>query len=162
VYNDDLQFKFTFRSGPMIFGRVMALGLWNFVKYLVVTTFFRYAWRYWLDTLTFDLMTPKCIGIFPFHRGIMWPSLLKIQYIELKLSCGNDPVVKNYTIALVLYIGSWPNLATWFPCGRGRTLFILRSLPLYRLIIYIDEPILWCTHFLLISALHILYKKTNI
>ena len=40
VYNDKLQIKFTFRSGPMIFGRVMALGLWNFAKYLVVTTFF--------------------------------------------------------------------------------------------------------------------------
>ena len=26
----------------------------------------------------------------------MWPSLVKIQYTELKLSCGNDPVVKNY------------------------------------------------------------------
>jgi len=25
VYNDELQIKFTFRSGPMIFGRVMAL-----------------------------------------------------------------------------------------------------------------------------------------
>jgi len=24
--------------------------------------------------------------------------------------------------------GSLPNLATWFPCGRGRTLFILVSL----------------------------------
>ena len=31
---------------------------------------------------------------FPFHRGIMCSSLLKIQYTELKL-CGNDPVVKN-------------------------------------------------------------------
>ena len=28
------------------------------------------------------------------------------------------------TIALVLSIGSLPNLATWFPCGRGRTLFL--------------------------------------
>jgi len=28
------------------------------------------------------------------------------------------------TITLVLYIGSWPNLATWFPCGRGNPLFI--------------------------------------
>jgi hypothetical protein len=37
---------------------------------------------------------------------------------------------------------------TWFPCGRGRTIFILGSLPLYRLIIYIDRRILWCTHFL--------------
>jgi hypothetical protein len=27
VYNDELQIKFTFRSDPMIFGRVMALGL---------------------------------------------------------------------------------------------------------------------------------------
>jgi hypothetical protein len=31
-------------------------------------------------------------------------------------------------ITLVLYIGSIANLATWFPCGRGRTLFILGSL----------------------------------
>jgi hypothetical protein len=53
------------------------------------------------------------------------------------------------TITLVLYIGSLPNLATWFPCGSGRTLFILGSLPLYHLIIYIDGRILWCTHFLL-------------
>jgi hypothetical protein len=33
-----------------------------------------------------------------------------------------------HTITLVLYIGSVPNLVTWFPCGRGRTLFILGSL----------------------------------
>ena len=45
-------------------------------------------------TLTFDLMTPKLIGFFPFHRAIMWSSLVKIRYTELKL-CGNDPVVKN-------------------------------------------------------------------
>jgi hypothetical protein len=32
-----------------------------------------------------------------------------------------------HTITLVLYIGSLPMLATWFPCGRGRTLFILGS-----------------------------------
>jgi hypothetical protein len=39
---------------------------------------------------------PKMNRVLPFHRGIMWPSLVKIQYTELKLSCGNDPVVKNY------------------------------------------------------------------
>ena len=33
VYNDELQIKFAFRSGPMIFGRVMALGLRNLAKY---------------------------------------------------------------------------------------------------------------------------------
>jgi len=49
VYNDTLQTKFTFRSSPMIFGRVMALGLWNLAKYLVVTTLFHYDLRYWLD-----------------------------------------------------------------------------------------------------------------
>jgi len=27
VYNDELQIKYTFRSSPMIFGRVMALEL---------------------------------------------------------------------------------------------------------------------------------------
>jgi hypothetical protein len=31
-------------------------------------------------------------------------------------------------ITLVLYIGSLPNLTTWFPSGRGRTLYILGSL----------------------------------
>ena len=31
------------------------------------------------------------------------------------------------TITLVLYIGSLPNLAARFPCGKGRTLFILGS-----------------------------------
>jgi hypothetical protein len=41
--------KIPYDTGPMIFGRVMAVGLWNLAKYLVVTTFFRYAWRYWLD-----------------------------------------------------------------------------------------------------------------
>ena len=38
----------------------------------------------------------------------MWPSLLKIQYTELKLSCGNDPVVK-----ISIYsngdLDLWPN-----------------------------------------------------
>ena len=46
VYNDELHIKFTFRSDPKFFGRVMALRLRNFVKYLVVTTFFLYALRY--------------------------------------------------------------------------------------------------------------------
>jgi hypothetical protein len=31
------------------------------------------------------------------------------------------------TITLVLYIGSLPDLTTWLPCERGRTLFILGS-----------------------------------
>ena len=49
VYSDMLQIEFTFRSGPMIFGWVMVLGLWNLAKYLIVTTLFHYDLRYWLD-----------------------------------------------------------------------------------------------------------------
>ena len=51
---------------------------------------------------------PKIKGFFPIYRGIMWPSLLKIQYTELKLSCGNDPVVKN-SIHSSSYLNLWPN-----------------------------------------------------
>ena len=32
---------------------------------------------------------PKVNMIFPFHGGIMWPSLVKIRYKELKLLCEN-------------------------------------------------------------------------
>ena len=53
-------------------------------------------------TLTFDLMTPKYIGFFPLHRGIMWPSLVEIRYTELKLLCGNlcgrPPAIPNHII----------------------------------------------------------------
>jgi hypothetical protein len=51
---------------------------------------------------------PKINRVLSLHRGIMWPSVLKIQYTELKLSCGNDPVVKKY-----IYsngdLDLWPN-----------------------------------------------------
>ena len=57
-------------------------------------------------TLTFDLMTPKYIGFFPFNRVIMWPSLVKIQYTELKLSCRNDHVVKH---SIYSNLDLWPN-----------------------------------------------------
>ena len=56
LHNDKLQIKFTFRSSPMIFGRVMALGLWNLAKYLVVTTFF----SLYLEILTWFLVY-ECI-----------------------------------------------------------------------------------------------------
>ena len=48
MYNDNLQIKFTYCSGPVSFGWVMALELSNLVKYLVVTTLFHYDLRYWL------------------------------------------------------------------------------------------------------------------
>jgi hypothetical protein len=41
--------KLIFRSGVMIFGRAMALGLWNWAKYLVVIILFHYVLKYWID-----------------------------------------------------------------------------------------------------------------
>jgi hypothetical protein len=38
----------------------------------------------------------------------MWSSLVKIQYTELKLSCGNDPVVNN-SIYSNSDLDLWPN-----------------------------------------------------
>jgi len=49
VYDHKLQINFEIRSGWMIFGQLTAVGLWNLVKYLVVTTLFHYTLRYWLD-----------------------------------------------------------------------------------------------------------------
>jgi hypothetical protein len=91
VYNHKLQIKFEIRSDWMIFGQLTAIGLWNLAKYLVVSTFF---------------ICPSRDG--PFHRGIMWSSLVKIQYTELKLSCGNDPVVNN-SIYSNGDLDLWPN-----------------------------------------------------
>ena len=39
VYNEKLQFRFTFRSGPMILDQVVALGLSTWAKYLIVKLF---------------------------------------------------------------------------------------------------------------------------
>jgi hypothetical protein len=48
---------------------------------------------------------------------------------KVKVIVAINRIVNNRIVsAQVLYIGSLPNLATWFPCGRGRTLFILESL----------------------------------
>jgi hypothetical protein len=48
----------------------------------------------------------------------MWPSLVKIQYTELKLSCGNDPADKNY-----IYSNSdldfGPNINRVLPLPQG-------------------------------------------
>jgi hypothetical protein len=91
----------------------------------------------------FDHMIPLWKGKNAIYFGVIG-SKVKVTYYEYNFWQQS----RFRTITLVLYIGSLPNLATWFPCGRGRTLFILGSLPLYRLIIYIDGYILWCTHFL--------------
>jgi len=94
-------------------------------------------------TLTFDLMTPQLIGFFPFHRGIMWPRLVKIQYTELKLSCGNDPVVKNY-----IYsngdLDLWPNdpkINTVLPLPQGNHVAKFGKDPIYRTKVIVRKPV---------------------
>ena len=81
---------------------------------------------------------PKIIGLFPFHRGIMWQRLVKIRYTELKLSCGNlcgrppvarrpSPAIPNHIIRPVSRrtyknnIGGPMNIPTyqvWFQLAR--------------------------------------------
>ena len=98
---------------------------------------------YWIFT-KLDHMIPLWKGKNPIYFGII-RSKVKVTYYKYNFWQQG----RFRTITLVLYSGPpLPNLATWFPCWRGRTLFILGSLPLYRLIIYIDGRILWCTHFL--------------
>jgi hypothetical protein len=105
---------------------------------------------YWIFT-NLDHMIPLWKGKNPIYFVVI-RSKVKVTYYKYNFWQQG----RFRTITLVLYIGSLPNLATWFPCGRGRILFILGSLPLYRLIIYIDGCILWCTHFLFFNefALH--------
>jgi hypothetical protein len=64
-------------------------------------------------------MTPKLIGFFPFHGAIIWSRLVKIQYTELKLSCGNDPVVKNYIYNNGDIDQMTTKLIGFFPFHRG-------------------------------------------
>jgi hypothetical protein len=53
VYNDEIQIKFTFRSGPMICGRVMALRL-KFGQIFSCHHLFHYDLRYWLGCLVWE------------------------------------------------------------------------------------------------------------
>jgi hypothetical protein len=77
---------------------------------------------------------PKINRVFPFHSVIMWPSMVKIQYTELKLSCGNDPVVK-YFIYSNGDIDLWPNdpkINRIFPLPQGNHGANFGKEPIYR------------------------------
>jgi hypothetical protein len=65
VYNDELQIKFTFRSGPMIFWRVVALELWNLAKYLGIRHHF---FSLCLEILTWFLVY-ECTCIMMSYRS---------------------------------------------------------------------------------------------
>ena len=102
VYNDKLQIKFTFRSGPMIFGRVMAVGLWNLAKYLVVTTLF-----HWFEILTWFLVWECMITSYrstenSFRLNDFWPtySCWALKFGQI-FSCHH-------------FISLWFEIFTWF------------------------------------------------
>jgi hypothetical protein len=109
-------------------------------------------------TLTFEPNDPKINRVLPLPQGNHVAKFVKDPIYKTKVIVRKttrlSKIIFFHMITLVLYIGFLPSLATWFPCGRGRTLFILGSLPLYRLIIYIDGCILWCTHFLFNITYH--------
>jgi hypothetical protein len=96
VYNDQLQIKCMFRSDPMIFGRVMALGLWNLAKYLVVTTFFSLC----LEILTWFLVY-ECIMMT--YRSSLHFVLVQwfLADFEIWPSCHH-------------FISLWFEILTWF------------------------------------------------
>ena len=57
VYNNKLQIKFTFRSGPLDFGQIFSCH-----------HFFRYAWRYWLDFWHMQASTLTYFSTCPFGQ----------------------------------------------------------------------------------------------
>ena len=71
----------------------------------------------------------------------MWSSLVKIQYTELKLSCGNDHVVKNS-----IYINSdlWPNdpkINRVLPLPQGNHVAKFGKDPIYRTKVIVQKPV---------------------
>jgi hypothetical protein len=84
---------------------------------------------------------PKINRILPLHRGIMWPSLLKIQYTELKLSC--DPVVKK-SIYSNSDLDLWPNdpkINRVLPLPQGNHVAKFSKDPIYRTKVIVRKPV---------------------
>ena len=64
--------------------------------------------------------------------AIMWSSLVKIQYTELKLSCGNDPVVKNYIYSTGNLRPNDPKINRVLPLPQGNHVAKFVKDPIYR------------------------------
>jgi hypothetical protein len=83
----------------------------------------------------------------------MWPSLVKIQYTELKLSCGNDPVVRN-SIYSNGHLDLWPNdpkINRVLPLPLGNHVAMFGKDP-----IYITKVIVWKPVWMLAIPNHII------
>jgi hypothetical protein len=87
------------------------------------------------------VMTPIKNGFFPFHREIMWTRLVKIQYTELKLSNGNNPVVKH---SIYSNGDLWPNdpkKNKVLPLPHGNHVAKFGKDPIYRTKVIVRKPV---------------------
>jgi hypothetical protein len=71
----------------------------------------------------------------------MWSSLVKIQYTELKLSCGNDPVVKNsiYSNGDLDLWSNDPKICRVLPLPQGNHVAKFGKDPIYRTKVIVCE-----------------------
>jgi hypothetical protein len=65
----------------------------------------------------------------------MLSSLVKIQYTELKLSCGNDPVVKIFTVTLT------PEINRVLPFPQGNHVAKFGKDSIYRTKVIVWKPV---------------------
>ena len=90
-------------------------------------------------TLTFD---PKINMILPLPQGNHVVKLVKIQYTELKLSCGNDPVVKNsiYSNGDLEFLPNDPKINRVLPLPQGNHVAKFGKDPIYRTKVILRKP----------------------
>ena len=92
-YNHKLQINFEICSGWMIFGHLIAVGLWNLPKYLVVTTFF----PLWFEILTWFLV---CECIVMSYRSSF--NSVPIEWFWVNL-CTLDLTLAKYLVVTTLF-----------------------------------------------------------
>ena len=75
----------------------------------------------------------------------MWSTLVKIQYTELKLSCGNDPVVKNsiYCNGDLDLLPNDPKINRVLPFPQGNHVAKFGKDPIYRTKVIVRKSV--CT-----------------
>ena len=73
----------------------------------------------------------------------MWPCLVKIQYTEIKLTCGNDHVVKNYIYnnGDLDLCPNDPKINRVLPLPRGNHVAKFGKDPIYRTKVIVRKPV---------------------
>ena len=89
----------------------------------------------------------------------MWPSLVKIQYTELKLSCGNDPVVKNSIYSNGDFWPNDPKINRVIPLPRGNHVAKFGKDPIYRTKVIVRTHAHHTNHIIRLSRDGRMYKN---